>query len=140
MENKRVSVALFWLRVSVFLVMFIWTLDKFLNPAHALAVYQKFYFISPQLDWFIYAVGALEMLIIFAFLLGVKRKYSYGLVLIIHGVSTLSAYKQYLDPFTGPNLLFFAAWPMLAACWVLFYLRDMDTCCTLSYFCCKKEN
>jgi hypothetical protein len=41
-------------------------------------------------------------------------------------VSTFSSYKQYLAPFEGPNLLFFAAWPMLAACFTLFLLRDQD--------------
>lgn len=25
------------------------------------------------------------------------------------------------------NILFFAAWPMLAACFALYYLRDLDT-------------
>ncbi|RLA63048.1 MAG: hypothetical protein DRQ88_07315 [Epsilonproteobacteria bacterium] len=138
METKRISWALLFLRISVFLVMFMWTLDKFFNPAHALAVYKKFYFISNQADIFIYVIGIVEMVILFAFLLGIKKKYSYGLILILHGISTLSSYTQYLDPFA--NLLFFAAWPMLAACWVLFYLRDMDTCCTLSYFCSKKED
>ena len=139
MESKRISNSLFWLRISVFIVMFMWTLDKFLNPVHAIGVYKKFYFIPLQADLFIYIIGALEMLILFAFLLGVKKKYSYGLVLIIHGISTLSSYNQYFDPFGRGNLLFFAALPMLAACWALYYLRDMDTCCTLSHFCCKKE-
>jgi hypothetical protein len=27
----------------------------------------------------------------------------------------------------GPNILFFAAWPMLGACFALYYLRDHDT-------------
>lgn len=31
----------------------------------------------------------------------------------------------------GPNLLFFAAWPMLAACLALFLLRDEDTLATV---------
>jgi len=43
----------------------------------------------------------------------------------MHTVSTLSSYAQYLDPFN--NLLFFAAWPMLAACVALFLLRGHDT-------------
>ena len=36
-------------------------------------------------------------------------------------------FKQYLAPFEGPNLLFYAAWPMLAACFALYRLRDLDT-------------
>jgi putative oxidoreductase len=30
------------------------------------------------------------------------------------------------------NLLFFAAWPMLAACFALYYLRESDTLGTFS--------
>ena len=42
-------------------------------------------------------------------------------------INVLSAYKQYLNPFESPNLLFFAAWPMLAACFALYSLRKLDT-------------
>jgi hypothetical protein len=52
------------------------------------------------------------------------------LVFVLHGISTLSSYRQYLDPFD--NLLFFAAWPMLAACFALYSLRDLDTRWTLA--------
>jgi hypothetical protein len=45
--------------------------------------------------------------------------------LIFHAISTLASYRQYLAPFD--NLLFFAAWPMLAACFTLYLLRDLDT-------------
>ena len=38
-----------------------------------------------------------------------------------------SSFGRYLDPWTAPNLLFFAAWPMLAAIFALYYLRDLDT-------------
>jgi putative oxidoreductase len=55
---------------------------------------------------------------------GWKKRISYGLVLIMHAISTLSSWQQYLDPFN--NLLFFGAWPMLAACYALYVLRDLD--------------
>lgn len=38
--------ALLALRYSVALVLAVWTLDKFINPAHALKVYESFYFLS----------------------------------------------------------------------------------------------
>lgn len=57
------------------------------------------------------------------------KRLVYGLVLALHAVSTFSAFRQYLDPFS--NLLFFAAWPMLAACFALYYLRDLDTLWTV---------
>jgi hypothetical protein len=59
--------------------------------------------------------------------LGVQKSLTYGAVLILHGISTLSAFRQYLHPFEGPNLLFFAAWPALAACYALYVLREFDT-------------
>lgn len=72
-----------------------------------------------------YILGALELVLILAFVVGYRKTITYGLVLVLHAVSTLSALPQYLDPFN--NLLFFAAWPMLAACYTLFSLRDLDT-------------
>ena len=59
------------------------------------------------------------------FVAGLLKTWTYGAILIFHGVSTLSAFAKYLQPFD--NLLFFAAWPMLAACAALFLLRDYDT-------------
>jgi hypothetical protein len=41
----------------------------------------------------------------------------------------LSAFSQYFDAFN--NLLFFAAWPMWAACFALYLLRDADTKMTI---------
>jgi hypothetical protein len=72
-------------------------------------------------------IGLIELVIIIGFLVGYQKRWTYGAVLILHGISTLSTFKQYLIPFEGPNLLFFAAWPMLAACFALYYLRDLDT-------------
>ncbi|GAH71297.1 unnamed protein product [marine sediment metagenome] len=47
METKtRLQICLLFLRITVFLVIFMWTLDKFVNPAHAAAVYKSFYLIG----------------------------------------------------------------------------------------------
>jgi putative oxidoreductase len=108
------------------LVMFMWTIDKFINPGHAAKVYEKFYYIAGIESVVMYVLGAVEIIILLLFLVGYKKKYTYGAVLLLHAVSTLSSFKQYLAPFEGPNLLFFAAWPMLAACFMLFLLRDQD--------------
>lgn len=86
-QARRIQVSLLALRLTVFLVMLMWTLDKFVNPEHA------------------------------------------GAVLILHAVSTFSSFAQYLSPWQ--NLLFFAAWPMLAACLALYLLREHDTLATI---------
>lgn len=128
MENSnRIANALFLLRLGVFVVMFMWTIDKFINPDHAAAVYQSFYFLGEFSATVFLIIGALEMLVLIGFLLGIKKTITYGLVLVFHTVSTVSTWAKFLDPFEGVNLLFFAAIPMLAACWALFSLRDLDT-------------
>lgn len=76
-----------------------------------------------------YLLGGLQLILIFAFLFGFKKRLSYGLIFLLHGGSTLSALAQYFDPFN--NLLFFAAWPMWAACFALYLLRNEDTKFTL---------
>jgi uncharacterized membrane protein YkgB len=125
--NDRLPLALFVLRLGVFIVMFIWTLDKFVRPGHAASVFEGFYFLGGLGNGIIYLIGLIELVIIIGFLVGYQKRWTYGAVLILHGISTLSTFKQYLIPFEGPNLLFFAAWPMLAACFALYYLRDLDT-------------
>ncbi|WP_017324271.1 DoxX family membrane protein [Synechococcus sp. PCC 7336] len=125
--SNRLPIVLFILRLSVFAVMVIWVLDKFLNPSHTAAVFSSFYFINNLSSTLAYVIGSLQAIVVVAFLVGFLKKWSYGLVLAMHSVSTLSSYKQYLAPYESVNILFFAAWPMLAACIALYMLRDFDT-------------
>ncbi len=121
----RVRLPLFLLRIGVFIVMSMWTLDKFVRPGHAAGIFKKFYGIDGISPTVFYVIGALELLLLVGFVTGTAKRYTYGLVLLLHAISTLSSYQQYLAPFD--NLLFFAAWPMLAACITLYLLRDLDT-------------
>lgn len=129
MESRRIATALLVLRLTIFFVMLIWTIDKFVRPAHAASVYEHFYFLGGFSPTIIYALGGAELLLLIGFVIGVAPRLTYGLVLLLHAVSTFSAFRQYFHPFEGPNILFFAAWPMLGACFALYYLRDLDTLC-----------
>lgn len=131
MTGSRLQWSLLFLRVSVFVVMLMWTLDKFVNPDHTAKVFAHFYFITGMGAAPIRVVAAIELLAIAAFVAGLAKRWSYGFVLAVHAVSTLSSFRIYFDPFTSPNLLFFAAWPMLAACVALFLLRDEDRLASL---------
>jgi len=125
--RNRVGVALLVLRVTVFLVMLIWTIDKFVRPTHAASVYEHFYFLRGLGPAIIYSIGVAELVLLIGFGIGFAPRFTYGLVLLLHAVSTFSTFRQYLHPFEGPNILFFAAWPMLGACFALYYLRGLDT-------------
>ncbi|WP_017444228.1 hypothetical protein [Gayadomonas joobiniege] len=128
-QLKSLQVSLLALRLGVFIVMFVWMTDKFVNPAHNIAIFEKFYAIEGLSITLTYAIGVLQAVLVFAFLLGIKKRISYGLIFIIHGASTLFSFPRYLEPYD--NMLFFAAWPMWAACLALYLLRDLDTLFTI---------
>ncbi|MDQ6656030.1 MAG: hypothetical protein M3Y80_09485 [Verrucomicrobiota bacterium] len=126
-KPDRISTVLLVLRLSVFAVMLMWTIDKFVRPEHAVSIFDHFYFIKGVGATIVYALAVAELLLLAAFVAGLARRITYGLVLLLHGLSTFLSYGQYLHPFEKANILFFAAWPMLAACFALYYLRDLDT-------------
>jgi putative oxidoreductase len=125
--NTRLSLALLVLRLGVFVVMLMWTIDKFVRPQHTAAVFQHFYAIPGLQAPLAYLLGALELAVIIGFVLGFRKWLTYGAVFVLHGASTLASFRQYLAPFGDHNLLFYAAWPMWAACFALYSLRDLDT-------------
>jgi hypothetical protein len=123
--QKPLSRSLLGLRLGVFVVMLVWTIDKFVNPAHANKIFSKFYGIDWLTNNLSTVIGVVELILILAFVMGLWRRWTYGIVLLLHAGSTFSSYKQYMAPFD--HMLFFAAWPMLAACLALYWLRDWDT-------------
>ena len=129
--ENRLPLVLLLLRLSVALVFFVWIADKFFKPDHAAAVFANFYGLSGLGTIVFYLIGIVQLLITLAFVLGIAKPWSYGLILGMHGVSTLSSFRQYLNPLEPPNILFFAAWPMFAACFALFYLREADVAWTI---------
>jgi len=74
-SDRRIPVALLLFRLSIFIVMFMWTLT----------------------------IGALEIALLVAFIHGIAKRWTYGTVLGLHGISTLSAFKHYAAPFEGPG-------------------------------------
>ena len=127
MESRRIVTALLVLRLTIFFVMIIWTIDKFVRPAHAVSVYKHFYFLPGFGGTIIYVIGVAELLLLLGFVIGFAPRVTYGLVFLLHVGSTFSSFRQYRHPFEGSNILFFAAWPMLGACFTLYYLCDLDT-------------
>lgn len=123
---NKLSLSLLSLRATVLLVMLMWTVDKFVNPEHAAKIFDKFYGIGGLGNEIVIGLAVAELLLLAMFFFGVKKFWTYGAVLVLHGASTLSSFNQYLNPFEGSHLLFFAAWPMFAACLTLFLLRDDD--------------
>ncbi len=55
---------------------------------------------------------------------GMFKLCTYGAILAMHAVSSLSTYKELLNPYEPPNHLFWAAVPLLAALIALFLLWE----------------
>ncbi|NGX58019.1 MAG: hypothetical protein K940chlam3_00920 [Chlamydiae bacterium] len=124
---KNLPRVLLFLRLSIFLVMLMWVLDKFARPTRASFVYENLYHIPGLTQLFSYFIGFVVLVIIIAFVFGWMKVISYGAVFLLHAFSTLSLIPQYLKPFEYDNELLYAALPMLAACYALFTLREYDT-------------
>ena len=61
--THRLPVVLLLLRLSVFVVMLIWTLDKFVRPAHAATICKTFYRLPLSAPSLFYLLGGLELVL-----------------------------------------------------------------------------
>lgn len=121
--QRQLGLGLLALRLSIALVFIMWALDKALVPEHAMKVFYGFYGVDIS-SGFSVALGIAQLVFIGIFVAGLWKNLTYLAILVLHAGSTFSSFAKYLDPFN--NLLFFAAWPMLAACFALYLLRDHD--------------
>lgn len=129
--KSKLPLALYALRLGVFIVFFMWALDKLINPEHAASIFERYYKVEGLSTTIAYLIGGSQMILLFAFLGGLWKKWTYGALLIFHLISTLSTWDKLIDPWTAPNLLFYTSLPMLAAIFALFIMRKEDTMLTI---------
>ena len=124
-HKQQLEIGLLLIRLSTGVFFLIWSIEKVISPEITQKVFSRFYMleISPTIA---VAIGIFQTLIVLAFMLGLFKIWTYGAILGMHGVSTLSTYKELLNPYQPPNHLFWAAVPLLAALIALFLLREED--------------
>jgi putative oxidoreductase len=122
-DSERAGLAILRIGLGVFLAL--WGIDKIVVPDATVQIFDSFYKI-PISTAIAPAIGIAEVLLGLAIALGVWKTVTYGLGLLVHGVSTIASYRQLLDPF-GDNHLFLAAIPVLAGYAALYLLRRQDT-------------
>ena len=123
----RLTFSLFIMRASVAAFFAVWAVEKLVKPESAVAIFDRFYGISGLPLSVAYAIGAVQLLLVLAFLVWARwRGITTGLLLTMHAVSTLSTWQQLAAPYEGGNHLFWAAVPTLAALIALFVMRDED--------------
>ncbi|MGJ8559922.1 MAG: hypothetical protein ACSHX3_06765 [Litorimonas sp.] len=118
---------LFLTRLSIFYFLLPWQLMRFLNPESASGIAKKYYHLPGLNETVGYAIGAFWMVLLLAFLLGFKKRISYGLVFVLHAGAILVALPFYIMGTESFNQLFLAAIPAAAAMGLLYVLRDEDT-------------
>ena len=124
-SKDRLPLALLALRLGVFLVLIIWTIGKFVNPAEAISIYAGYY--GVQLGrTAMYVLGALELVVVLAFVAGFQKRISRAIVMAMVATTVLLPGQLYFHPYMDHILLFFAFWTMLAGCFALYSLRDYD--------------
>lgn len=122
---RHLALSLLLIRLSVAVFLLVWVAHKFLNPERYQGMFEKFYGVATG-DAMVLAFGIAQLLIVLAFAIGALKTLSYGAVLLMHGATSIVSYPQYLAPFEGSNILFYAGIPVLAAILALFLLREED--------------
>lgn len=130
-SERQLKIGLFLIRLSTGIFFLVWSVEKLIFPEVTQKIFSRFYMIeiSPTVA---YGIGIVQTLIILAFMAGLFKLWTYGAILGMHAVSTLSTYKELLNPYEPPNHLFWAAVPLLAALIALFLLRKEDTLLTVA--------
>jgi len=131
-RDARISRSLLLLRITLAIAFGMWCAGKFLNPNQTSRILNGFYSIKGVSFASAYGMGILEAIVILAFLVGFAKRVSYGLLMLIHIPGVLAPWAQYLRPYEGHVLLFLGAFPMLSACFTMYYLREYDTLWVLS--------
>jgi len=118
------------IRLSSAAFLSVWALDKILGPQAAMKTFSNFYLPISDANA-ILAIGLAQLLLVVAFTIGAWPTLTYGAVTVMHAVSTFASWQKYLDPLARPNIVFWAAIPILAALIALFVLRNRDRLLTV---------
>lgn len=129
-HQQQLKIGLALIRLSTGIFFLIWSVEKIIKPETTQKIFAKFYMmeISPTIAM---SIGVLQTLLVLAFMAGLFKIWTYGAILGMHAVSTLSTFKELLNPYEALNHLFWAAVPLLAALIALFLLREEDLLLTI---------
>jgi len=87
----KLSLPLLLTRLSIFAFLLPWQLMRFSKPEAAKGVATKYYKTGGLPDVAFTVIAVFMMALLIAFLLGFKKRISYGLVFLLHAVGTIMA-------------------------------------------------
>lgn len=127
----KLRLPLFLTRLSIFYFLLPWQVMRFTRPESAEGIAKKYYHVSALPESVGLIIGVLWIALLVAFLVGFKKRISYGLVFLLHAGAIVVALPAYIWGLSGFNQLFLAAIPAAAAMGLLYVLRDEDTLLSL---------
>jgi len=129
MPNLRLPLLL--TRLSIFYFLLPWQLMRFTAPERISGIAKKYYHVPGISNSVGMVIAVLWAILLVAFLVGFKKKISYGLVFILHTGAILIALPSYVMGTGAYNQLFLASIPAAAAMGLLWLLREEDTLLSL---------
>ncbi|MDX2221858.1 MAG: hypothetical protein SFV21_03850 [Rhodospirillaceae bacterium] len=119
------------LRLAVAAFMLQWVIGKFVNPAESAQAFAVFYKVDLD-SRFSPLLGGAQLVAVIAFATGFRRWVSYGLIMAMNLIATLSTWQYLVDPFGSfEHRLFWNAVPVAVVSIVLFRMRNSDTLASL---------
>ncbi len=131
MTTPNLKIPLFLTRLGIFYFMLPWQVNRFLSPESTAGIAAKHYKISAIPEVAATLIAVFMMALIIAFVCGFKKRISYGLVFLLHGLGTLMTLPRLIPWTENFAMLFLAAIPTAAAMYLLYLLRDQDTLLTI---------
>ena len=127
----REAAGMLFLRLGLGWFLLVWGVNKILAPEHSVKLYSYYHGVDLA-AWMPNVMGALEVALALAIILGLFRRFSYGIGFIMHSVTMLVILGEIIAPFvidedgypTNRNQsIAVAAWGAFIA---LYLLRDRD--------------
>lgn len=96
--HRREALAVLVLRLGLAWFLLVWAINKFLAPGQYMRLWN--YIHDTKIgETAPYYIGAVQVVIIVAIIIGAGRPVSYGLGLAMHMVSTSAVWSRLMDPF-----------------------------------------
>ncbi len=122
--------ALLLLRISLGGLMVYWGIDKLINVSHGVTVAEKFYGGASVSTAVMQGFGVAQVLLGVLIVIGLLRRLTYPLLLLVTGTTLLAVWQSIIDPFkrltTGGNLIFYPSLIIFAGALVLLAFREQD--------------
>ena len=138
MSEKNLKLPLFLTRLGIFCFLIPWQVMRFTGP-EVIETISKTHYKVPVSGTLSTITGVLMIALLIAFLIGFKKKISYGLVFLVHALGTIMTLPSILKGAQAlmsakfdPSALFLAAIPAAFAMLLLYCLRDEDTMLSLN--------